>query len=269
METINYRSFIILELEARKQRNPRYSLRTYADSLGISPSRLSQVIRGKAGVSVKKGREISFRLFTDEKQREVFITLVEAEHSKSPVVKTAAKKRLDELFSEETAHLSFEKFSMIRNWYHYSILELTELKQFKPSYEWVSNQLGIDLEETRKAVERLIELELLKVEPDRWMQSDKEMSTTNGISSMAVREHHKQVIARMLGKIDETPLEKRFLNSTTMAIDDSKIAEAKKYLTEFRERFCKQIQDSDEKNSVYCFSMQLFPLLEEIETEQK
>lgn len=261
MAKISYQSLLISELESRKKRNPMYSLRRFADSLGVPASRLSLVLRGKSGISAKRAREISFRLFNDDKQRELFITLVEAKHSRSPFIKDQANKKINQWFTNESLSLSFEKFSLIRNWYHYSILELTELDQFRSDVSWIASVLGITELEARDAIDRLVELELLDTSVEPWTQKDKELGTQNGVSNLAVREHHKQILDQVIERIDSVPLDKRFLNSTTMAIKESKVAEAKIALKKFRDQFCREIQDSESKDALYVFSMQLFPLL--------
>ncbi|MFK8137875.1 MAG: TIGR02147 family protein [Bdellovibrionales bacterium] len=260
MEKINYQSLIISEFEGRKNRNPRYSLRSFAENIGISPGRLSQILRGKSGISVRSAKVVSFRLFNDEKQRELFLTLVEAKQSKSEIVRKQAQGRLDQWFSNESMELSFDKFTIIKNWYHFSILEMTELSFFKSDLDWIAGQLDISRQQAADAVLRLSDLGLLDVSKDPWRQTEKELGTVNGISNQSVREHHKQILLKMHSKVDSTPLEERYLNSTTMAIDTKKLPQAKKALQEFRDKFCRNIQDSNVKDAVYCLSIQLFPI---------
>ncbi|MEC9281458.1 MAG: TIGR02147 family protein [Bdellovibrionota bacterium] len=262
MQTTDYRTFLFEELESRKLRNSSYSLRSFAESIGLPPSRLSRVLSRKAGLSAKSAKEISFRLGLELKQRELFITLVEAEHARSPVIKMSAIEKIKKWQSSEEHKFELEKFSVIKNWYYFSILELTELDDFNSSHEWIAFKLGIDVKLVSEAIEKLIKLNLLQLSNNRLVQTYKELNTPSGVPSKDLREHHRQIMIKTIDKIDKVPLEERCLNSTTMAIDTAKIKEAKAYIKEFRDKFTKEIQDSDKKNSVYCLSIQFFPMLE-------
>src|SRR4051812_8640701 len=50
------------ELLSRQLRNERYSLRAFARSLGLSPSKLSDIMKGKQGLSLATAREIVTKL---------------------------------------------------------------------------------------------------------------------------------------------------------------------------------------------------------------
>jgi hypothetical protein len=45
-----------------------------------------------------------------------------------------------------------------------------------------------------------------------------------------------------------------------MAMDDSKIPEAKEWIQDFRRKFCADLDKSSEKNKVYCLAVQLFKM---------
>ena len=54
--------------------------------------------------------------------------------------------------------MSIDKFSVISEWYHYAILELTYVSGFKADYKWIARKLSITVEEAKVAIERLIRL---------------------------------------------------------------------------------------------------------------
>lgn len=261
MQRMDYRTFLFDELESRKLRNTRYSLRSFAESLGLPPSRLSRILSKKAGLSAKSAKEISYRLGLDLNQREIFVTLVEAEHARSPLLRKNALDKISQ-WQSSSKNLDLEKFAIIKNWYYFSILELTELDDFNSSHDWIAFKLGIDTETVGNAIATLIKLDLLQLVNNKLVQTYKELSTPNGIPSKTLREHHRQIMMKTIDKIDVVPLEERCLNSTTMAIDVSKMKEAKKYIKEFRDKFSVEMQNSDSKNAVYNLSIQFFPITE-------
>jgi hypothetical protein len=62
----SFRRLLHGELKARQSRNPRYSLRAFANYLGIAPATLSQLLRGKRRMTERTIRKLGFRLALDE-----------------------------------------------------------------------------------------------------------------------------------------------------------------------------------------------------------
>ncbi len=59
------------ELDSRKSRNPNYSLRSFARSLDISPSRLSEILSGQR-MSMKTANKIATKLKLNENAKAEF-----------------------------------------------------------------------------------------------------------------------------------------------------------------------------------------------------
>lgn len=67
--------FLITTFNERKEKNPRYSLRAFARSLGVSSGQLSEILSGKRPLSHKLARRISIALAltTEESQKLIFL----------------------------------------------------------------------------------------------------------------------------------------------------------------------------------------------------
>lgn len=90
----DYRIWLKNILTSRIQQNPRYSLRAFARDLNFSPSRLSQILQGKEGISASVSKQFAQSLeFSDEEQK-YFVLLVEAQDSRS---RETRKRALAEL----------------------------------------------------------------------------------------------------------------------------------------------------------------------------
>lgn len=64
------------ELKRRQERNPRYSLRSYARSLSIDPSSLSRMLNGKQDLSLHLGAKVIQQLSLSEEQAQAFVRSV-------------------------------------------------------------------------------------------------------------------------------------------------------------------------------------------------
>ena len=76
---MNYRLILKDHLRRRQEINPRYSLRAFAKKLGISPSKVSEVISGKKRISVERGEDVAKKLGLLGKEYELFVISVQLE----------------------------------------------------------------------------------------------------------------------------------------------------------------------------------------------
>jgi len=68
--------YLISIFNERKDKNPRYSLRAFARSLGVSSGQLSEILSGKRPLSHKLARRISIALALTEAESQKLIFLV-------------------------------------------------------------------------------------------------------------------------------------------------------------------------------------------------
>ena len=255
---------LVEEYNKRAKKNLKYSMRAFARDLDLAPSHLSNLLKGKAGLSTESAQRITKKLAWPNRKARIFVETVESEFSRSVVVREAAKKRVEKLTVDEElkSHLDVDEFQFVSQWYHMAILELFELKKFKMSNIFIAQKLGITEDETKAAVTRLLRLKLLKVKNGKIEPSEDSTFTGDDVSSLAIRESHSQFIKKALESVHTQDKSERILRSTVMAIKKDKLPEALSMLQEFHDTFCTQITDTnlDNKDEVYCLSSQFFKL---------
>jgi uncharacterized protein (TIGR02147 family) len=87
------------------------------------------------------------------------------------------------------------------------------------------------------------------------------LETSEDIESQALQISHLESFDLAKVKLQQVPLHKRDFSSVTMAIDAAKIPQAKAIIREFQEKLYALLSDG-EKNEVYQFNCQLFPVTE-------
>lgn len=92
---MGYKKLLRDKFEKRKMANPRYSLRAFARDIRISPSRLSEILNGKQGLSESGAEKISSALGMEGEEKARFILQVVAEDSRSKHKRRLAKEKLD------------------------------------------------------------------------------------------------------------------------------------------------------------------------------
>lgn len=255
-----YQKFLKDELDRRKRRNGSYSLRAYARDIGVPSSKLSQYINGECGLSAEKAEYIAGKLRLSPAEVELFSCSAEASHARDAVSRDLAKERLQELLSRVFNNVNMEKFSLIRDWYHFAILELTEVSGFQSSVQWIAQVLGIPENQVQEAVERLDLLGLLDVSGERWVQTQKDFETPPDFKSRAIREYHRQMLNVVESRFEDIPLELRELGSVVFALDKDLVPEFKDLLRRFQKEAAALAERSSQKDSVYVLNYQLLPV---------
>lgn len=255
----SYREILKNEFEQRNLKNSRYSLRSFARDLGLSPSRLSEVLNGRYGLSRKASEQIADRLSFSKTEKERFCDLVDVDHARSKTKKELARSRLKKsVLKYKTMEL--DAFKIISDWHHLAILELTYLDEFTNDIKWISKTLGISPTAVETAIERLKKVGLLKEKAGKLTSTEDFSSIGEDKPSHAIKNFHKQVMERALSALFVQNFEERDFSSVVMAIHQSKLPQAKELIRKFKKEFGELVTNSVSKDSVYCLGVQFFNL---------
>ncbi len=243
MNTNNLRFKLQKEFENRCEKNRHYSLRSFARSLRIPVSSIQGILSGSRPLTPKTAERLAYTLGWIE-------DLKPQDQAPTP---------------QEYQQLTLDMFSVISDWYHYAILELTKTKGFKPDPVWVAKRLKISASEVRIAVERMGRLGLLEVKPNSWTEKEEGADITNisGVaSSEGSRKYQRQSLQKSLQAVEEVPVELRDHTSMVMGIDPEDLPEAREMIKEFRRRFTKKLESKKNPKEVYQIQISFFPLTE-------
>lgn len=236
-QQLEFRVWLQDEYSRRCRTNSSYSLRAFAKQLGFDSSTLSQILSGKRKVSDKTVQKVTEKIGTPPS-----IT--------NPTTVHDSKYML----------LSMDAFTVISDWYHYAILDLTLIKGFKSEVPWIASKLNISTLDAKLAIERLLRLGMLVQKSGKLKLS--KINNTNyieGQTSSAHKEYQRQIITKALHAIDNCPADKKDISSMTIAANSKKLKVAKEKIKKFRRELCTFLEDG-EKDSVFQLGVQLYPL---------
>jgi transcriptional regulator with XRE-family HTH domain len=237
------------EFDEKQARNPRFSLRAYADQLGMSAASLSRILNGKRPISKRSAQRILDRLQKDKPLLAARLSIEATDNS---------------LTEDSFTELDTDQIALLSEWYHFAIMSLAETRGFKSDLSWIASRLGITKMEAEAAVTRLERLNLLIRNPKGNLRvSGRQFATSDRVRNMGVRRTNRQFIdlARaVLDRLDDGDLfEQSDFSGMTMAIDPKRIVEANRRIRIFRRRLCAFLEGGDKKE-VYRLAIQLFPL---------
>lgn len=260
-----YREILKRHFAERLEENPRYSLRAFSRDLSISPSRLSEILNGKQGMSGEWADKISRRLQMSPREADDFRQKVLAADARSKQVRTQALARLELENGPEYEVVQADTFKIIADWYHFAILELTKLKAFRPSARWVASKLGISVYEAKLASDRLMRLGLIEKDRLRWRPTNKTLTTSNGVPSEAIRKFNRQIIEKSKEAITMQTVEERDISSLTLAVRSQDVPKVIERIRRFRRELNADLERSVPAGSadeVYSLAIQFFRLTE-------
>lgn len=238
-----------------RQRNPRYSLRSFSRDLGFAPAVVSELLAGKRPLTSKTALRLASALCLSETERRNFLAYAQM-RSRRHIAQHGGFNA-----TSRTHHLAEDEFALIAEWYHYAILSLLRTTRTIRSAECVAKHLGIPLFEARMALRRLDRLSFIEFDGTRWRRTVAPIRTTTEVPSIALRASHRQTLEQAIQALNSMPVEARSITAATMPFDVSRMSEAKAMITQFQRDFA-QIFDGtgSDPSNVVNLSIQLVPV---------
>lgn len=246
----DFKEYLQVELDRRKETNPLFSLRAFARNLGISPAQLSQIISGKRPLTITTAKTIAKALKLSPIESDFFWEAVNPDF---------VDKKKTRLSDEKRKRLKEDEFRLICDWEHFAILSLSEIEDNSSDARWIARRLNIPLNSAADARDRLHRLGLIEVKNSQFKQVSAPLTTTNDIKSESIQRSHYQNLTLAQEKLESVEVSKREYTTVTMATTPKKLKEAKTLIREFKRKLTEFLEDGD-KTDVYTLAIQLFPL---------
>ncbi|MBO9666843.1 MAG: DUF4423 domain-containing protein, partial [Bdellovibrio sp.] len=173
---LEIRSLLRNEFIRRKNRNSNYSLRSFARSLGVSPSALSEIMNSDRPITKRMGGKLLDGLSLDPKKHLSLQNLLQTRN-----VPGEAKYVM----------MDMDQYHLITEWQYYAVLSLAEVKGFKGDPDWIAKRLNISVRQAERTLQGLKRLELLVLnEQGKLVASGVQLTTTAEISNHWIRSRH-------------------------------------------------------------------------------
>lgn len=233
------------DFEKRRKRNTAYSLRSFSRDLEVDASNLSKILSYQKAIGKKLRLKLATKIGFSELDMESF-----------------ELKCGNEIEDAKYASHALDVFELVSRSYHYVILELFKMPDFDGDPKSIASMIGITQKEAKEALIRLKQVGLIKELGDgQLVPADNSSSNLVGQStSRSHREQQKEILESAIDALDEIPIEQRSQSSMTMAIDSSKLAEARDLIKTFRRKMGRLLSNSPDLDKVYQLSIALYPV---------
>lgn len=243
---INQLQLLRDELSRRVTKNPRYSLRSFAKSLGLSHTTLSLTLSGKRLLSRKAALQIAERLGLEPDQAAAFVG-------------SCPQPRQHGL-ALNFQKIELETFYLISDWIHYAILSLLETEDARFEAKWIAKRLGAGESAVKMAMDRLVSVGLVHEVNGHWKQSSLPIKVDNKISTAATRKFQRQLLEKAIESLENDPVEYRDFSSVTLSLDPRHLPYAKERIKQFRRELMAELEGRGQPKEVYNMTFQVYPL---------
>lgn len=262
-EYTDYRVFLKDYYNHRKQAHPQWGLGSWATQLKVrSKSTLAMILNGQRHPGPKLVESMVEYFQFSKEQRSYFCDLVNLrKNDGNEAVHFLLKERLAQ--SRQTKQfesLDLDAFSLISNWFYPAIRELSLLPDFRPDPDWIAHQLygKVTPREVKFALSVLKRLGLIQRNensppPEHLNIADKD------IAHEAVKRFHEHSLRLASEQIRATGPEEREFFSSTFAIRQEDMPEAKRLLRELANKFA-DVVENQSGDRIYQMEIAFFPV---------
>lgn len=258
----SYSKYLAAELEYRKAQNALYSLRSMSLQLGISPTTLSDVIKGKKKLSEKTGLEVSKKLKLSAKEAKYFQTLLHYENSEDQNLRKTLENQLKVLnpLLRKKSELDEQHYIVLSEWHHIAIIEMTSVFPKKLNAKIISEELNIEVSHAELALSLLQKLSLIEKKGESYVKTQEQFTFNSDIANQALRHYHKTMLAKAQLAIVEQSNKEKFIGSETFALALDDLDEAKDIIENCFQQLLQLSAKANKKAYVYHTGIQLFQL---------
>jgi uncharacterized protein (TIGR02147 family) len=212
--------------------------------LDVDHSTLSQWLRGRRPLTARSIESTCRRLGLDESATQRYIDC--AGRDDGPC---------------STAMLAAETVALIPDWYHFAILELTSLSEFRADSRWIARVLDISVDEVNVALQRLIRLDLLDMAAaDRWADRSGDATVSIETLGAGTLERQQEQSRRLsISALRSIPIALREHSTITLAVNSDRLARAFELTARFRQQLIDLLRDGP-ADDVYQIEIAIFPV---------
>lgn len=246
----------------RKKKDPKYSLRTFAKQLHVSPSNLSEILNGKKNLSDKMAKSMAFDLGFKGREKDVFLTSALEYRTRNPSLKNQHHTSLKRILNKKPHLLEKNEMETVNSWVYFALLELMTFHDFDHTSLWLSRKLMMDLRNIESHLQALVTLGWVEKNKDRYQIKVQSAESANDFPSAAIRQYHQSVLKQAMVTLEVQPVDKREYQSAVLGFSRKNTQKAKRSIREFFDQFCLEFGNAEdvERDEVCQLAIQFYPL---------
>lgn len=266
----DYRKLLLDYFQDCKLLPAGFSWREFAKRCGYaSPVYLKLVTEGKTNLSEIGVERVASAIGLTGRELLYFRVLVRFNQAKDAPTKKQAFAELRELTAKSTVSvLQEDQYDYYQAWHHAAIRELAPaMAGASPEQIGEALQPKLSAAKVRKSLELLERIGLLEKSDVGYRQTTQSISTGSEVTSLSVRDLHRQMAALAVDALESTPREERDISGLTLGLSAEGYDRVVREIAEFRRRLVAIATEDVPVDRVFRMNLQLFPLSSSIERQ--
>lgn len=268
-EYLDYREFLRDYYQSKKAANPAFSLRAFSDKIGFKAKDfISRVMQGDKNLSTQSIQKIVTGLKFGKREASFFEDLVWFNQAETMDEKNSwFQKMQNELkivrFTEGQHQLAFYQYQVYSHWRHLVVRSLIGMYGFHGDFTSLAKSVHptITIEEAKESVELLEKCNLVKKNEDgSYELVNKDITTGDRTSKIALRGFHQHCLALGAESIDRDPPTMRNISGLTLGISQAGYEKIVERMSAFRKEIAQFANEDKDADKVYQMQLLLFPI---------
>ncbi len=260
----DYREYLLAWIEFKKLQDPKFSLRTFSDQVGVSPAYISMVTKGLRPLSLEALKKTKKVISLSASESSFLRQLMILADSTDPQEKTQALRRIQKFKEYKEIHAQeFETFRYMTKWYYVAIRELALRTDFVADPFWIQKQfrLKLSIKQIEEGLEFLQAHGFVTIDKKgRATARDKNIDCLGGVFKLSLASFHKQMFENAAASIHNATAKERLVLGHTFLMSGPGYDQA---ATILQEAFAK-IQELEQKDvgadRLYHVGFSAFPM---------
>ena len=240
-------------------KNSSYSMRAFARKLGLQPSAVHEILKGKRRISHKIATIIADKLLLDPTERANLLREFPQKLSKKSKFKEGKSEELNRV------KLSTQQFELIADWSHYAILNLLETKNVKTDVPSMAKRLCLSEKRIKESLRNLFELNLITLEDGVLKRTFAKVNSTDDVKNLSLQLLHSNDMEMAKEKMQTVDVKFRDFTSFTLPFDLRLMPKVKEMIRKFQDDLV-DLMEEEQPQEVYKLNTYLYPLTQ-IESE--
>jgi len=264
-EYTNYRSYLHDFYTTKKEQTSYFSYRYIARRVGFkSPGHFTQIIQGKANISIKLIERFVDFLGLSKREGSYFQYLVLFNQARTHEEKVQFFKKMTGFNEARVALVKKNQYEFYTKWYYTAIREMLSWYPFSDDYPDLANQLipPITPQQAKEAITLLMQLKLItKNDEGHYKPTDSLISS--GYDKTDTETINRFVLETMdIGKdaLQRFKRNERNLSWVTLSVSPERYQMLIDEIRAFRRRLMQIANNDDDPSIVYQCNIQVFPV---------
>ncbi|MBD3392339.1 MAG: TIGR02147 family protein [Chitinivibrionales bacterium] len=260
----DYRRFLKDFYNEKKSENSHFSYRFMAGRVGFkSPGHFTQIIQGKANISIHLIERFAQFLKLNKKERSYFQELVLFNQARKHEDKKRHFERLISFRESSVRVLAEDQYEFYSEWYYTAIREILNFYPFDGDLGKLAKMVDppVTPQEAKKAVNLLEKLGLIEKRDDgSYAVTDRMLTTGYHAQGVALSNHVLNSLRLAENALDHFPRNERNLSTVSVSVSPEGYERIVEELRAFRRKMLEIVRNDEGVNRAYQFNFQFFPL---------